>query len=86
MDKIAKWDWEFDDSLMVCRNAENDVIVNMEKVGNTYIGRLNGLPMALIKKITGLQHGERIIKQIIRSAEMEFSRVHWEEIELWREK
>ena len=63
--------------IITARCAENRVNVIIERVGNVYMGKIRDMPMALFAKIADLQHGERIIEQIVRSAEREFYKVYY---------
>ena len=68
------WKWVCDKSEMVCRNVENSIVVKIDKTGKTYNGKLLGIPLELFGRISKVKHGEKIIQNIIKSAEEEFFR------------
>jgi len=45
---VSEWVWIFDGASMMCRNAENEVVVAFEKVEGVYAGKLRDIPMKLI--------------------------------------
>jgi len=59
---------------MTCRNVENDVVVVFEKVDNVFMGKLRDIPMDLFGKIAELENGEKVIADIVNSAERELFR------------
>jgi len=73
---INEWIWVFDNSLMVCRNVENGVIVKIERLGDTYIGILKDMSKAFIEKIYNEKQCEGIINQIVTDAEEAFFRAY----------
>jgi len=71
---VSEWVWIFDKACMTCRNVENDVVVVLEKGENVFMGKLRDIPMDLFGKIAELEYGERIIADIVNSAERELFR------------
>ena len=70
------WIWICDKTQMICRNVENSVIVKIDRIGKTFNGKLQGIPLELFGKIARLKNGELIIQKIIRSAEEEFLKAY----------
>jgi len=69
---VSGWSWVVDTDEMTCRNAENKVIIKMEKEGEKLRGKLQDMPIALFAKIAGYGDGERIIEKIVKTAEAEY--------------
>ena len=65
---VSEWVWIFDGASMMCRNAENEVVVAFEKVEGVYAGKLRDIPMKLFGAIAELEYGERVIADIIKNA------------------
>lgn len=74
---VTEWVWVFDNSLMICRKVGKGVIIDFEKVGDEYKGKLQGTPMALFEKKAELAYREKIIEQIARSAEEDYLKVYF---------
>ena len=70
----TKWEWVCNKTEMTCCNAENNITVKIDKVGKTYNGKLQGMPLELFGKIAQNKNGEKIIEKIVRAAEEEFFR------------
>ena len=66
------WEWVCDKTEMICRNLANNIDVKFNKIGNTYNGKLDSMPIELLGEISKLENGEIIIEKIVRSAEEEF--------------
>ena len=71
--------WVFDNTLMTCRNRGNRVTVIIKTTGDSYMGKLQDMPMTMLEKIAEQQYGERIIEQIVRNAEAAFFRAYLED-------
>ena len=69
-----KWTWIIDKNDMTCKNAENNVVVKMYPEDGTVKGKLKDMPIELFGKIAGLESGEKIIMQIVKAAEEEYSK------------
>jgi hypothetical protein len=44
----------------------------MEKAGNSFIGKLQEMPIELFGEIAKFEHGEKVIERIVQSAEKAF--------------
>ena len=69
---VSGWNWIVDTDEMTCRNVENEVTIKMEKDGENLKGMLHDMPIALFSKIAGYRDGERIIENIVKTAEKEY--------------
>ena len=69
---IGGWNWIVDTDEMTCRNLENDVTISMKKEGETLRGIIQDMPVDLFSKIAEYGDGERIIEEIVKTAEEEF--------------
>ena len=71
----GEWSWIVDINDMICKNAENNVTVKIQKNGKIIRGTLGDMPIALFAEIAGYKNGEKIIEKIVKSAEKEYLRV-----------
>ena len=76
MTEINTWVWIVDLDEMICRNPQNNVTVKLEKEGENIVSKLHDMPMALFGEISDNVDGEKIIMQIVKSAEEEYLRVN----------
>jgi len=74
MTNIEKWTWIVDKNNMTCKNAENNVTVKMNDDNGQIRGKIEDMPMDLFGKIAEFENGEKIIMQIVKAAEEEYSR------------
>ena len=74
------WEWVCNKNELICRNLENNIDVKFNKIGNTYNGKLDSMPLELFREISKLEHGERIIEKIVRSAEKVFFKAQLENL------
>jgi hypothetical protein len=70
---IERWNWIINTDDMTCRNEENAVTIQMEKEGEFLRGKLRDMPIELFAKISRYENGEKIIEEIVRTAEEEYS-------------
>jgi len=73
---INEWVWVFDNTLLLCRNVENRIMVDTERTGNIYMGDYQDIPMALFGEMAELNYKERITKPIAGNEDDEFIRTH----------
>jgi len=73
---VQGWSWIVDKNEMTCRNVENDVTIKIKKEGKNLRGMLKDMPVGLFSEIAGYGDGERIIKEIVKTAEAEYSRAN----------
>jgi len=71
---IPGWNWVVNTDEMTCKNVENEVTIKMEKNGNNFKGIIRYMPMDLFSEIAKYRDGERIIEEIVRTAEEEYLR------------
>ena len=69
---VAEWNWIVDTDTMTCRNAENKVIIKIQKNGKNLNGIIKDMPIDLFNEIAKYKDGEMIIQKIINMAEEEF--------------
>jgi len=72
MINISGWNWIIDTNDKTCTNAENNVIVRMEKDGDFLWGALHNMSMNLLAEISRYEDGEEIIKTIVKMAEEKY--------------
>ena len=72
MTDVEKWVWIVNKNEMACRNAENNVTVKMYYEDGVIKGKIQDMPMELFGEISEIKNGEKIIMQIIKTAEKEF--------------
>ena len=73
---VTEWTWAFNNTLIVCRYVEDNIVINIEKRGNSRMERLKDIPIELLKRIAEQEHGEKIIKKLVRKAEDDFFRAY----------
>ena len=71
---ILGWNWIVDTNEMTCTNVENEVTIKMEKSGDNFKGMIRDMPMGLFSEIAKVRDGERIIEEIVKTAEEEYLR------------
>jgi hypothetical protein len=71
---IPGWNWVVDTDEMTCRNLENEVTIKIEKNGDNFRGMIRNMPMGLFSEIAKYRDGERIIEDIVKTAEEEYLR------------
>jgi len=71
---IPGWNWVVDTDEMTCKNVENEVTIKMEKNGDNFKGMIRNMPMGLFFEIARNSDGERIIEDIVKTAEEEYLR------------
>jgi len=74
MTDILGWNWVVDTDEMTCKNVENEVTIKMEKNGDNFKGMIRDMPMGLFSEIAKYRDGERIIEDIVKTAEEEYLR------------
>ena len=72
MTDIEKWTWIIDKAEMICRNTENNITVKMSDENGVIKGKIQDMPMELFGEIAGFGNGEKIIMQIVKTAEEEY--------------
>ena len=71
-----EWTWVVDINEMTCTNVENEVTIKIEKDGGKIKGMLHDMPISLFSKIAEYGDGEKIIEQIVKTAEEEYKRAY----------
>jgi hypothetical protein len=71
---IMGWNWVVNTDEMTCKNVENEVTIKIEKTGDNFRGMIRDMPIGLFSEIAKLRDGERIIENIVRTAEEEYLR------------
>jgi len=74
MTDIKKWTWIVDKNEMICKNTENNITVKMSSEGGEIKGKIQDMPMELFGEIAEIENGEKIIMQIVKMAEEEYSK------------
>jgi len=74
MTAIEKWTWIVDKNEMICRNTENNITVKMSFEDGVIKGKIQDMPMELFGEIAEIENGEKIIMQIVKIAEEEYSK------------
>jgi predicted alpha/beta hydrolase len=57
---------------MTCWNINTKIVVEMQKSGKTYIGKVKDMPVQLMEEWAKFKYGERRIKKAIEEAEEVF--------------
>ena len=73
---VKGWSWIVDINERTCKNVENEVIIKMEKEGESLKGMLKDMPIGLFSEIAGYGNGEKIIEEIVKTAENEYFRAY----------
>jgi hypothetical protein len=73
---VHEWNWIVDTNKMTCKNEENQVTIAIKKDGTNLKGMLEGMPINLFSEIAGYTGGEKIIQEIVKTAEEEYFRVY----------
>ena len=71
---ILGWNWVVETDKMTCKNVENEVTIKIEKTGDNFRGMIRDMPMGLFSEIAKCRDGERIIENIVKTAEEEYLR------------
>jgi hypothetical protein len=71
---ILGWNWVVDTDEMTCKNVENEVTIKIEKNGGNLKGMIRDMPIGLFSEIAKRRDGEKIIEEIVRTAEEEYLR------------
>jgi precorrin-6B methylase 2 len=66
---ITDGEWIADLGAMTCKNINTQMIVEFEKSGKTYIGKIRDIPIEIMSKWAELKHGEKLVINAIREAE-----------------
>jgi hypothetical protein len=74
MMNILGWNWVVDTDEMTCKNLENAVTIKMEKYGDDFKGMISNMPTGLFFEIAKYRDGEKIIEEIVKTAEEEYIR------------
>jgi len=69
---VMGWSWIVDTDKMTCRNVENEVTVKIEKNGDNFKGMIKDMPIGLFSEIARYRDGEKIIEEIVKTAEKEY--------------
>ena len=73
---INEWVWAFDNTMLLCRNVEDRIMVDIERTGNIYMGDFQDIPMALFGEMAELNYKERVTKRIAGNEDDEYIRTH----------
>jgi len=74
MMNILGWNWVVDTDEMTCKNVENAVTIKMKKYGDDFKGIISNMPINLFSEIAKYRDGEKIIEEIVKTAEEEYIR------------
>ncbi|MDR0474448.1 MAG: hypothetical protein LBH43_12345 [Treponema sp.] len=66
--------WVVDLGNETCWNFNTKMVVEFEKCGKTYVGKIKDMPIELMAQWAKLRHGERLIKKAVGEAEEVFLR------------
>ena len=69
---VGQWNWIVDINEMTCKNAENEVTIKMKLEGGRLRGTISDMPVGLFSEIARYGDGEKIIEQIVKTAEEEY--------------
>ena len=78
MTNILSGEWIADLGSLTCRNSNTRIIVEFQKSGKTYIGKIKDIPVDLSAHWSKMQHGEGLIRKAVREAEDVFLRAYVE--------
>jgi hypothetical protein len=70
---ITNDEWVADLRTMICRNTNTRMVIEFQRDGTTYTGKIKEIPFELMTKWTKTKHG----KQLIKKAVMEAEKVLW---------
>jgi predicted alpha/beta hydrolase len=66
--------WIADLEAMTCRNILTSMVVEFEKSGSSYVGKVKDMPIGIMEQWAKLRHGERLMKNAVAEAEEVFLR------------
>jgi hypothetical protein len=66
--------WVADLEAMACRNILTNMVVEFEKSGSSYVGKIKDMPLETFGQLAKQRHGERFIKNAVAEAEEVFLR------------
>ena len=72
-------EWIVDLGAMTCQNANNNIIVGIEKMGKDFIGKVKDMPIELFAELAKKPDGERFIMDAVFKAEEAFLNAYIEE-------
>jgi len=71
---IANGEWIADLGNLTCRNINTQMVVEFEKCGRTFRGKMRDMPIELMSQWAALENGDRLIINAITEAEEVFLR------------
>jgi bifunctional pyridoxal-dependent enzyme with beta-cystathionase and maltose regulon repressor activities len=74
MVEIVGGGWIADLGAMTCRNIFTNMVVEFEKSGTGYVGKVKDMPLEIFDRWAKLEHGEKLMKKAVAEAEEVFLR------------
>jgi hypothetical protein len=75
---IANGEWIADLGNKTCWNIRTKMVVEFQKSGKAYVGKIENMPIELMSKWAAEPHGERRIQKAVEEAEDVFLRALFE--------
>jgi hypothetical protein len=74
MNTIENRGWIADLEAMTCRNISTRIVVEFQKAGKTYMGKIKEIPVEITERWERLWYGDRLKQNVVLIAEEEFLR------------
>jgi bifunctional pyridoxal-dependent enzyme with beta-cystathionase and maltose regulon repressor activities len=71
---IVGGEWIADLGTMICRNIITRMVVEFEKSGTGYVGKVKDMPLEIFAQWAKKEHSERLMKKAVAEAEVVFLR------------
>jgi len=75
---IIDGEWVVDTEAMSCRSNKTKIVVEFQKSGSTYLGKIKDMPLELTVKLAKMKDGEMLIQKAVTDAEEVFVREMYE--------
>jgi hypothetical protein len=73
--------WLVDTEAMLCSNSLTKIVVGFMRNGETYIGKINDMPLELMVRLSKMKDGDLLLQKAVMDAEEIFFKEMFEKIE-----
>jgi len=74
-------EWLVDTEAMLCSNNLTNIAVGFVKSGETYIGKIKGMPLETTARLAKMKDGDLLLQKAVLDAEEVFRKEMFEKIE-----
>jgi len=71
---IVDDEWVVDTEALICRNTLTKIVVEFERSGETFIGKIKEMPFELTVRLSKMKDGELILRKAVFDAEEIFNK------------